>query len=44
MTHHSMGYKKNTQRDTEPKLTTQGIHQWDKRLKEEIHLLKHKVF
>ena len=42
MTHHSMRYRNTTKRDIEPYLTTQGIRQWNKRLKEEIHLLKHK--
>ena len=44
MTHHFMGYKNNNQRDIEPELATQTIHQWDKSLKEEIHFLKHKAF
>ena len=44
MAHHSMGYKNTTQRDTEPKLATQIIHQREKSLKEEIHFLKHKDF
>ena len=42
MTYHSMRYRNTTKRDIEPYLTTQGIRQWNKRLKEEIHLLKHK--
>ena len=29
-----MGYKNTTQRDIEPELATQGIHQRDKSLKE----------
>jgi len=40
MTHHSIGYKNTTQRDTELEFATQ----WDKSLKEEIHLLKYKSF
>lgn len=39
-----MGYKNTTQRDTKTELATQGIHQWDNRLKEEIHHLKTKPF
>ena len=44
MAHHSMGYINTTQRDTKPYIATQGIHQWNKSLKEEIHLLKHKGY
>ena len=44
MVHQFMAYMNTIQKDTKPKLTTQGNHQWEKSLKEEIQHLKHKAF